>query len=184
MKRIRLAVGIAVLVTATGFVTTSAQGRAPSHHSERVDFTFPLADLSAVCGFPVEQSLTGTLKTTLRYDRSGRLVTELDTQPGTIITFSSPASGKSFSFPFSALLRTEYTNGGAIGSPATSYGSGLSLKVPGLPSDAGRIVFDAVVVAITPGGIPIVAFTGVISANGHTNDGAAVDAAICRALAP
>ena len=48
------------------------------------------------------------------------------------------------------MLRTDYTNGGALGSDATSYGSGLGIKVPGVPADSGRIVFDAVVVDTTP----------------------------------
>jgi hypothetical protein len=165
--------------------TASAQATPPSHFSEPVNFSFQLDYYSDLCGFPVFQTLAGTLNTTLLYDRSGNLVREIDTQPGTTVTFSSPTSGKSFSWPFANLLRTDYTNGGALGSDAISYGSGLGIKAPGVPAaDSGRIVFDAVVIAITPDGIPIVGFEGVISVQGHEADGEAVDAAVCAALAP
>jgi hypothetical protein len=164
--------------------TASAQAAPPSHFSEPVNFSFQNGYYTGLCGFPVVQSLRGKLNTTLRYDRSGSLVREIDTQPGTTVTYSSPRSGKSFSWPFAAMLRTDYTNGGALGSDAISYGSGLRIKVPGMPANAGRIVFDAVVVDITPDGIPIVAFEGVISETGPEKDFDALDAAICAALAP
>jgi hypothetical protein len=164
--------------------TASAKATPPSHFSEPVNFSFPLNYYTSLCGFPVFQSLAGTLNTSLRYDRFGSIVSEVDTQPGTTLTFSSPTSGKSFSWPFAAILRTDYTNGGALGSKATSYGSGLDIKAPGVSADAGRVVFDAVVVGATPYGVPIVAFTGVISVKGHTTDPDAIDAAICTALAP
>ena len=82
------------------------------------------------------------------------------------------------------MLRTEYTNGGALGSDAISSGTGLGIKVPGVSADAGRVVFSAVVVDQTPDGVPIVAFTGVISEKGSPTDPDAIDAAICAALAP
>ena len=167
-----------------GLTTASAQATPPSHFSEPVNFSFPLDYYTNLCGLPVFQSLVGTLNTTLRYDRSGSIVSEVDTQPGTTLTFSSPTSGKSFSWPFANILRTDYTNGGALGSEATSYGSGLDIKAPGVSADAHRVVLGAVVVDTTPFGVPIVAFTGVISVKGHTTDPDAVDAAICAALAP
>jgi hypothetical protein len=175
-----------VLVSMTAALTTaSAQATPPSHFSEPVNFSFPLDYYTDLCGFPVIRTLDGTLNTTLRFDRSGNIVSEIDTQPGTTVTFSSPTSGKSLSWPYADLLRTDYTNGAALGSDATSYGSGLGIKVPGVPAaDSGRIVFDAVVVDSTPYGVPIVAFEGVISVQGHASDADAVDAAVCAALAP
>ena len=184
VQRKRFRVGVAVVTMAAALTTASAQATPPSHFSEPVDFTFQLNYFTAVCGFPVFQSLVGTINTTLRYDRSGNIVSEVDTQPGATVTYSSPASGKSFSYPFASVLRTDYTNGAAVGSEATSYGNGLNFMVPGLPPEAGRAVFSGVVVATTPNGVPIVAFTGVISTSGHANDPDAVDAAICAALAP
>jgi YD repeat-containing protein len=185
VKRNRSRAGLALVAIVAALTTASAQATPPSHFSEPVNFSFELDYYTDLCGFPVFQTLAGTLNTTLRYDRFGNIISEVDTQPGTTVTFSSPTSGKSFSWPFADLLRTDYTNGGALGSDATSYGSGLGIKVPGVPAaDSGRIVFDAVVVGSTPDGVPIVAFEGVISVAGHEADGDAVDAAICAALAP
>jgi hypothetical protein len=185
----RISTAIATLGVAAAMVaaltTASAQATPPAHFSEPVNFNFPLDYYTDLCGFPVVQTLAGTLNTTLLYDRSGNIVSEIDTQPGTTVTWSSPTSGKSFSWPFADLLRTDYTNGAALGSDATSYGSGLGMKVPGVPAaDSGRVVFDAVVVDSTPYGVPIVAFEGVISVSGHESDADAVDAAVCAALAP
>jgi hypothetical protein len=182
-----IAAGLALIAPAAAAATpfSSAQATPPSHFSEPVNFSFPLDYYTDLCGFPVVQTLDGTLNTTLRYDRSGNILSEIDTQPGATVTFSSPASGKSFSWPFADLLRTDYTNGAALGGDATSYGSGLGIKVPGVPAaDSGRIVFDAVVVDSTGYGVPIVAFEGVISVQGHASDADAVDAAVCAALAP
>ena len=184
MKRSRSPVALALAVIMSALMTASAQAQPPSHFAEPVNFSFPLDYYTNLCGFPVFQSLVGTLNTTLRYDRSGSIVSEIDTQPGTTVTFSSPTSGKSFSWPYAAILHTDYTNGGALGSNATAYGNGFSMKVPGIPADAGRVVFDAVVFDSTPYGVPIIAFTGVISVAGHTNDPDTLDAAICAALAP
>jgi hypothetical protein len=165
--------------------TAAAQATPPSHFSEPVNISFPNSYYTDLCGFPVVQTLAGTLNTTLLYDRSGSIISEVDTQPRTTWSFSSPTSGKSFSWRLAAMLRTDYTNGAALGSDATSYGSGLGIKVPGVPAaDSGRIVFDAVVVDSTPYGVPIVAFEGVLSVSGHESDADAVDAAICAALAP
>jgi len=182
-----IAAGLALIASAgaAAMPFSSAQASPPSHFSEPVNFRFPLDYYTDLCGFPVVQTLDGTLNTTLRYDGSGNIVSEIDTQPGTTVTFSSPTSGKSISWPFADVLRTDYTNGAALGSDATSYGSGLGIKVPGVPAaDSGRIVFDAVVIGATSYGVPIVAFEGVISVSGHESDADAVDAAICAALAP
>jgi hypothetical protein len=175
---------LTALALAAALAPAPAQAGPPSHFSEPVDFTFPENYLTDLCGFPVFYSLVGTLETTLRHDRSGTIISEVDTQPGTTVIFSSPETGKSFSFPFAAILRTDYTDGAALGSETTSYGSGMSLNVPGISAHAGHAVFSGVVASYTPYGVPIVAFTSVISWVGHENDPDAVDAAFCNALAP
>jgi hypothetical protein len=121
------AAGLALVAMAAALTTASAQATPPSHFSEPVNFSFPLDYYTDLCGFPVVQTLDGTLNTTLRYDRSGNIISEVDTQPGATVTFSSSTSGKSISWPFADLLRTDYTDGGALGSDATSYGSGLGI---------------------------------------------------------
>jgi hypothetical protein len=178
-----LAIG-AGLATMAALAAAPAQATRPSHFSEPVNLTFPEDYLTDFCGFEVFRSFVGTLKSTLLYDGSGKVIREIDTQPGATLSFYSPETGKSFSFPFAAILRTDYTNGAALGSEAVSYGSGLSLKVPGISAHAGRAVFSSVVVDHTPYGVPIVAFTGIISWVGHENDPDEVDAAFCEALAP
>jgi YD repeat-containing protein len=186
MKR-RIRIAAASLIVAAGLigaVAAPASATPSSHFSEPVNFSFQLNYYTNLCGFPVFQSLVGTINTTLRYDSAGNIVSEVDTQPGTTLTFSSPTSGKSLSWPFALVGRTDYTNGGAVGSEATAYGSGLSIKAPGVSADGGRVVFSAVVVATTPDGIPIIGFTGVISSSAHPADPDAIDAAICAALAP
>ena len=181
-NRNRFRIGAALVAMAAALTTASAQATPPSHFSEPVDFSFQLNYYTNLCGFPVFQSLVGTINTTLRYDKAGNVVSEIDTQPGATLTFSSPT--KSLSWPFATMVRTDYTNGGAVGSEATAYGSGLSIKAPGASADGGRVVFSAVVVATTPDGVPIVGFTGVISSSAHPADPDAIDAAICAALAP
>lgn len=160
---------------------TSAAANQPLRVTDSVDVSFPLPYYTHLCGFPVTFRLTGPVDSLLFVD-GGTTVREVDTQPGTVNTFSSPF--RSFSFPFATVLRTTYTDGAAIGSAAVATGSGLAGKVPGIPADAGQISFSGVVVDVTPGGIPIVAFSSVLSTSGHTNDPALVDAAICAALAP
>lgn len=184
MKRSRSRMGVGLVAMVAALTTASAQATPPSHFSEARNISFQLGYYTDLCGFPVFQSVVGTINTTLFYDRSGSIVSEVDTQPGATLSFSSPTSGKSLSWPFGNMLRTEYTNGAAIGSDAISYGSGLSIKVPGVSADSGRVVFSAVVVDTTPDGVPLVGFTGVISEKGSPTDPDAIDAAICAALAP
>lgn len=183
--RSKLIIVLATLTVAWGGLTaTPAQATPPGHFSEPVDLTFQDDYLTDFCGFEVLFSLVGTLKSTLYYDRSGNIIREVDTQPGFTLSFHSPETGKSFSFPFAAILRTEYPDGAALGSESISYGGGLFLKVPGIPANAGYGGYTGVVVDHTPSGVPIIAFTGIISSVGHENDGDEVDAAFCSALAP
>jgi hypothetical protein len=184
MNRNSLRVGLAVTATMVALMAPPAQATPPGHFSEAVDLTYQEDYLTGFCGFPVFHSLVGTLKSTLHYDRSGAIVSETDTQPGATETFFAPTTGKSFSFPFASILRTDYTNGAALGSQAIATGSGMSLNVPGISAHAGRVVFSAIVFDHTSYGVPIVAFTGVISWVGHENDPDTVDAAFCSALAP
>ena len=141
LDRVRAAIAAGVVVMVTAMTATAAQAARPSHFSDPVNFTYPLDYYTDLCGFPVYFSLVGTLNTTLGYDRSGRIVSELDTQPGTTETFSSPASGRSFSFPFASLLRTNYTNGGVLGSDAIPVeGRQREHLLPGVDDDPRQLV--------------------------------------------
>ena len=171
-----------ILVALVGFGGLERAAAAePTHFSDEVDVTFPLGYYSHLCGFPVRFRLSGRIDSAIFFDQSGSIVREVDTQPGARETFSSPYG--SFSFPFASTLVTTYASGDAIGATAVATGEGLGGKVPGIPADAGRITYQAEVVDISPAGIPIVGFDGIISVHGHSNDPAAADAAICSALA-
>jgi len=183
MDRTSFFVGVAALAATVALTAAPAHAAPPSHFAEPINLTYQEDYLTDFCGIPVFFTLAGTLKTTLRYDGSGAIIAEVDTQPGATLSFTAPTTGKSFSFPFAAILHTDYTDGAALGSDAVAYGSGLSLKVPGISAHAGRVAFSAIVVDKTPYGVPIVAFTGVIFWAGHENDPDTVDAAFCSALA-
>jgi hypothetical protein len=184
MNRNSFFVGVAALATTLALTAAPAHAAPPTHFAEPINLTYQDDYLTDFCGIPVLFTLAGTFKTTLLHDQSGAIVAEVDTQPGATASFTAPTTGKSFSFPFATILRTDYTDGAALGSAAVAYGSGLSLKVPGISAHAGRAVFSAVVADKTPYGVPIIALTGVISWVGHENDPDTVDAAFCNALAP
>ena len=76
-----MAAGLALVAMAGALTTASAQATPPSHFSEPVNFSFQLGYYTDLCGFPVFQSLDGTLNTTLRYDRSGRSSARLTPSP-------------------------------------------------------------------------------------------------------
>lgn len=166
---------------AGGATARPADALPPRHVSQTVNLTFPIDYYTQQCGVTAWSTLTGQLDATLFTDQSGTVVREVDTQPGTTETFSSSA-GRSFSFPVAATLVTSYPDGSGIGSPAVVSGDGLSGKIPGVPADAGRITIQATVVELTDQGVPITAFGPVTSMNGHANDPAVADAAICTAL--
>jgi transposase-like protein len=105
---------------------------------------------------------------------------EIDTQPSLKITFSAPSTGKSFSYPAAGAFIQDYSNGGVVGSPAIATVTGVLNGTGSTAPNAGKLVFNAVVVATTPEGIPVVDFTSEISTSGHFNDDLA--AARCAAL--
>jgi hypothetical protein len=178
----RVAMLLFVVISFGAIAAEPAAAAEPRRVRDTVDVSYPLDYYTQLCGFPVRFRLSGPIDSLLFFDRSGAIVREVDTQPGATQTFSSPYG--SFSFPFATTLRTTYTDGAAVGSSAVATGSGLAGKVPGIPADAGQITYEGVVVAISPAGIPIVGFSGIMSTHGHANDPAVFDAAICNALSP
>jgi hypothetical protein len=147
-----------------------------------VDFSFPDSYLTDLCGIEVEFFNVGTLNSKLFVDQSGTIVREVDTTQGDRFGWFSPETGRTVEFPNAAMLVTDYPNGTAVGSPATTTGSGLSGKVPGVPADAGSAVFAGHVAFLDPDGVPIVAFDQLVSIKGHTNAPEAFEAALCAAL--
>jgi hypothetical protein len=166
-------------------VAVPAAAAPPIHVEYPVDVTYPIPELTPICGVDVTFSMTGTFKGTLFRDRSGTVVREFDSQPNTLITFSSPTTGKSFSYRFSTVFTTEYTGGLEPGSEAVATANGLVDKFPGVPASAGRAVFDHVIVVfVDETGVPYVNYGDLSSFTGHGNDSEALDTALCAALAP
>ena len=166
------------LVAPLLFAATGAAAP-PTRITDAFDDTFPSL-LSGVCGFAVFVHLEGTVTATLFFDRTGTLNREIDTQPNLKITFFAPSTGKSFSYPSAGAFIQDYSNGGVVGSPVIATVTGLLNGTGSTAPNAGKLVFNAVVVATTPEGIPVVEFTSEISASGHFNDDLA--AARCAAL--
>ncbi len=177
---IGLVIGLIVLA-----LPLAPAAAAPTQISIPIDSTAPSPLLTSACGFNVSITQVGTLKASVFHDQSGAIIRELDTQPGTQVILSSSATGKSFAFPFSSVFRFEYPNGTAPGSEAVVTMTGLGRKVPGIPADAGRIVFaDATVLFVNSSGIPIVDFGPPTSSDGHSNSTTTLVTAICSVLAP
>jgi hypothetical protein len=178
--------GVALAVVSVSQVSgqaLAAGGGGPTHFSEQVDFSFVSPYYTDLCGFDVSESLAGTLKATLFFDRSGTVLRETDTQPGAVQTFSSATTGRSFSWPFASTLVTTYPNGTALGAPAVARGSGLAAKIPGVPADAGVVTFGQATVVGYQDDVPVIDLGPITGQSGHSNDFATEDAAICAALA-
>jgi hypothetical protein len=174
-----------VCAVASAALVSTASAAQPTRISIPIDSTAPSPLLTASCGFEVSITQVGALKATVFHDQSGAIIREIDNQPGTQVILSSPTTRKSFSFPFSSTFRTEFPNGTTPGSEAVVTVTGLGDKVPGIPADAGQIVFaDATVLFVNSSGVPIVDFGRQSSSNGHSNTDATLVTAICSALAP
>jgi hypothetical protein len=182
MKRcllVGLTAGAALLA-----VQGAAGAAAPRIFTTDVDVSFPDSYFTQLCGIDVQFFNVGTFNSKLFVDGSGTVIQEIDTYPGDRVGWTSPDTGRSIEFPSPAALITTYPSGTSVSSPATVTGTGLSGKVPGLPADAGRAVFAGHVAAIDSDGVPIVVFDQLLSINGHLNDQATFETAVCAALSP
>ena len=182
MAKLRQCFMIGVLALGAGMVRADA----PTFVTFELNRTFVSPSFSAACGFEVDVTQVGQLKGTVFHDQTGaQIIREIDTQPGFSLTLSSPASGKSFSFPFATAFHFDYPNGTTPGSLAVVTARGLFDKVPGIPADAGVVSYSrGTVLFVDPGGVPIVDFGAPTAFHGRENDPAAAIAALCSALAP
>ena len=177
----KLAVLIGVATVAVVAVATSVAARAQH-------VTIPIADhfqsdfLSEACGFDVFIDVNADLKVTLIYNKDGLIVRELDRAGGGTVTYSSPDTGGSFSFPFQP-SQWDYGSGAVIGSDVIVSVTGLLGHVPGfIASDAGLFRYLGVVTGFDEFGIPIVDFVDVIADRGNRGGGDEIVAAICAGL--
>jgi hypothetical protein len=182
----RVAVAVVLVGSLADAILLGAPASAfqPIFFSASIDRTIASPFYSAACGFEVDITTTGIVKG-VALDAGGSVIREIDTQPGARITFSSPATGGSFSFPWAATYTYRYVEGTDPGDHAIVTANGLAGKVPGIGADAGVITFaNAVVLFVDPSsGFPIVDFGAPTGFSGHANEPITQIAAGCAVLA-
>jgi hypothetical protein len=177
-----LAILLGVAVAALGAVGTSVGAQA-QQFDIHVDDHFQSEFWSETCGVDVFIDVVADVKVTLVYNQSGLVVRETDKAGGGTITFRSPDTGKSFSFPLQP-IQWDYGSGAVVGSDVIISFTGLLGHVPGFgASDAGLFRFRGVVEGFDEQGIPQVDFldfADVIADRGNREPGSGE--AICAAL--
>ncbi|HEV8278821.1 MAG TPA: hypothetical protein VGQ26_24430, partial [Streptosporangiaceae bacterium] len=150
-RRIGLLVSLVALLALGGgmLAATPARATPPQHFHQQINLSFPNDELSAACGFDVVVVLAGNTNTTLFYDQSGALVRSTVTGPAFTQSFTAPSTGKSIVSrqPFPVI--TEYTGGGAVGTPVVSRATGLVFMFQPGVMFTGRQVFEGVVTGHT-----------------------------------
>jgi hypothetical protein len=184
-RRIMLMRKLAVVILA-GVLALVIAGTSGAQQAKQIPISlndhFQDEGLSELCGVDVFIDVVADLRVTLVYNQRGLIVRETDKAGGGTVTYSSPDTGKSFSFPFQP-SQWDYGSGAAIGSPVTVSFTGLFGHVPGLiPSDAGLFRFLGVVTGFDEFGIPEVDFVETIVDRGNRESGERIGAAICAAL--
>ena len=170
-------VGATTLLLPVTFAASAPPTRIPFEFDE----TFQSGFLTNQCGFPVIAHQVGTGTTTLFYDNTGTVVREFDTLRLTT-TYSSPDSGKSFTEVIRAPAIFLYPEGNDVGDSAILIILGVQrTSGPGSPRNVGREVFEAVIVGMSPEGVPITDIVSSISQTGQF-DVAAVAQARCALL--
>ena len=164
---------VAGLAAGTLALPAAAWASPPDQQRFPVSGELELADLSAVCGTTVTLAIEGQFDVKTFYDRTGTLVREIDTQPGTKLTYSS-ASG-SITQPFSGATIFSYPEGAVIGAPATFVETGNFFG-----GGSGRIVYEGTIADVEDG-VPLVSVSDstVVS---QTGDLAGQIERICTAL--
>ena len=173
---------VALLALGGGLLgATPAWATPPKHLHLPLNISFHDDALSVACGFDVFDVGAGYVNVILFYDQSGTLIRETDITPTFTFSFAAPSTGKSIGSRAPAVLITDYTGGGALGTPAVARLTGLQIMLAPGVMFAGRQVWDAVVVDHSPEGIPAIMFTNLISQSGNFFSG---DEApfICAAL--
>jgi hypothetical protein len=175
---------ILLSVAVVGLVAVGASAGAQAQHlAIHIDETFHSDFLSEECGVEVFIDLDADLNVTLVYNQSGLIVRELDPSGGGTVTYRSPDTGKSFSYPFQPAM-LDYGSGAMVGSSVIVTQRGLFGHVPGfVSSDAGLFRFLGVVTGFEENGSPLIDFVDVIPPeHGNRVDSERVLAAICAAL--
>jgi hypothetical protein len=101
-----------------------------------------------------------------------------------MITWSSPTTGRSFTYPFSTVFHVTYPEGIDPGDPVVATVTGLDNKTPGISATAGFTRFTGGTVLFVEDGVPYTNHGEPSLSHGRPNEPEAVDAALCAALAP
>jgi hypothetical protein len=179
MRYLAVLVSVVVALVAVG----TGVGAQAQHLAIHIDETFHDDFLSEACGVDVFIDAKADLNVTLVYNQSGLIVREIDPSGGGTVTYRSPDTGKSFSFPFQP-AKLDYGSGAVVGSPVIVTVRGLFGHAPGfVPSDAGLFRFLGVVTGFDENGSPLVDFVDVIPPeHGNRVDQDRIVAGICTAL--
>ena len=176
-----LAMLAACAVAALVVVAASAGARA-EQITVHIDDHFVDPFLSDACGVEVEIAVVADLKVTLKHNREGLVVREIDAAFGNgRITYSS--SENSFSFTFQR-SHWDYGEGAVVGSEAVVTFTGLQGHVPGvIATDAGLVRLVGVVTGFDEFGIPQVDFPKPpLADRGHRSSSEDIIAAICAGV--
>ena len=152
---------IAPALTSVAMATAPAALAAPPIQvSEPVDASFEIDSLSDACGVPVTLAITGTLAAKAFTGADGTIVREIDTSPGTKLTYSTEGGG-SITIPFSGVFHATYPEGATLGAPVTVTVTGNTGPFfDAIGPGSGRLQFETVVEDFTEDGIPLWRLTG------------------------
>src|SRR5262249_32900425 len=169
------------LLAAAGSTTVTATS--PLLVRRFVDFTVPQPGLSALCGFTVYRHVEGFVDAALFVAALGDPVREVATSPSLRITFLSPDTGTSVSFPGTGAAITEF---GPNGAATVALDGFLALireqgSAPLLLS-VGRLVFTAEVIGTSSDGLPVTGPPQTLLFESGAEFGSITG--VCRALAP
>jgi len=169
---------------------TSVCANSPTRISFEIDETFPNDFLTAVCNVPVWVHVEGAGTTTLFHDASStQLIREFDILPGGLTTtIYSPVqlggTGKSFTEVTQSPATFLYPDGTDVGDPAFVILNGVQrTSGPGNPRIVGYQVFEAIIIGVTPDGVPIADPVALLFQAGQFDLGAVLEAR-CELLAP
>jgi hypothetical protein len=178
MRRFALAWLAAGLIAATAAVPVAA---ARATHITGIPIASSDVDtfLSDECGFEVTLTVTGSGSATLVYNSDGLIIREVDTEPGSRVTWSG--NGTSFGYPANIILVTSYPEGATIGAPAKAIFTGFFQKIPGQIPNAGPDIILGHVEDFSPEGLPLITFDEFVASHGPRGGDDFVGA-LCTAL--
>ena len=175
----RAAVAVAMVV-GLGLPAGTLAAGAPLVVHDEIDSTVQLALLSGACGFDVYSHLKGSVTSVVHFDADGNPDSEVTT--GLVKrTLFSPTTGQSVTFALNLSSIVDYApDGSAVVMDAGTF---INIHVAGgepLRFVAGRDLYTAIIVDVTPEGVPIVGPVDFLAFSG-TDRGTLL--AICDALA-